>query len=145
MSFAELAEFEIGYDEFLTILDFNLERNPGVSLLDFYNGLKGESEIEVKEVEYPAKQKSKPMTLKSEKEMFDLVNNNKPKQFNPEGLKDVDLLEESDLDHMIKPSSLTYYKDEFKGNTLKCRQCFKNTIEGNTEQCPECHTKIKWI
>ena len=81
----------------------------------------------------------------SERDLFAKVDNRKAKQFNPEGLKDVDLLEESDLDHMIKTISLTYYKDEYKGTTLKCRGCFKNTIEGNTEQCPECHTKIKWI
>lgn len=145
MSFAELAELQYGYEDFLSVLDFNLERNPGISLLDFYRGLTDEAELEVKEVEYPSKQKSKPMTLKSEKEMFDMVNNKKPKEFNPEGLESVDVLEESDLNQIIKPISLTYCEEEYKGEPLKCRGCLKITIERDTVKCPNCDTEIKWF
>ena len=145
MSFAELVEFEIGYEEFLTILDFNLERNPGVALLDFYRGLKGESVIEVKTVEYPAKQEPKKVVLKSEKELFDMVDNSKKKEFNPESPINSDDLEESNVDDLFSSKYLTYGMDEYKGTVLKCRSCFKNTIEGNTDKCPECHTQIKWF
>ena len=81
----------------------------------------------------------------NERDLFAKIDNSKQKEFNPESPINSDDLEESNVDNLFSSKYLTYGMDEYKGNVLKCRNCFKNTIEGNTEKCPECHTQIKWF
>jgi hypothetical protein len=89
-----------------------------------------------------------PLELKvNEQHKFDAVKQEKQKVFNPKGLDNSDLLEETNIDEMIKkPEFITYGKEEFdKKELLKCRHCFKDTIRKDSEQCHECRIKIKMI